>query len=247
MLTTLLPGFRHFRTPFAVGALCSFQLWIIFGENIPHRTEAQGLLKRVYTLGEIAGRPIVTAAIAFVLYLLGDIFRVSSNSLQKFFRRNLQKKAFLSDESLHRLGDFANGAFRVRSQSMRVEANKDRLIARMVSELPAIRMQLVANHLEVYLEHDRLDSESEFRINVALYSTSLWCVLGFAWSPLAFLGAGASWFLFMNGMRASRDANAILAQAVIAGIVESRRYAEELERDSETRGGVTISRGPGSR
>src|SRR3954463_10203785 len=87
VLTSLLPGFRHLRTPFALGTLCTFQLWILIGDYAPSRSEAQGFIERVYVLGHVTGRGAVAAAISFLLYLMGDIVRLSSNQMMNILTR----------------------------------------------------------------------------------------------------------------------------------------------------------------
>lgn len=94
-------------------------------------------------------------------------------------------------------------------------------------ELPEIRMRLIANHLDVYLEHDRLGSEAEFRLNVAIFFAPLWIILSVMWSPWILFGLMVSVVLFLHGIRALRESNAVLVQGLVAGIVESRNYREE--------------------
>jgi hypothetical protein len=224
MLTSLLPGLRHFRTPFAVGALCAFQIWTLFGEWMPSRHEAHGFTKRVYELGEVAGRPVVTSLIAFALYLLGDIVKVSAERVARFIysKRPSVRSSLLTHQSYH--------ALHLYTETLRKPGDENfdlmGLMTAIMDEFPEVRMRLIANHVDVYLEQDRLESEAEFRVNVAIFSVSLWILLAIVWTPWSLFGLVASWVLFRNGLRALRGANAIIVQGLVAGIVESRTYVQ---------------------
>lgn len=234
MLSSLLPGLRHFRTPFAVGALCAFQLWIILGEALPSRSEAHGLLHRIYSLGETAGRPVVTGVIAFLLYLFGDIMKVRPEQTRKI--TSLFRMDVLSGYSNARLNMFTRGAYRKRGQLPNLDS-AHLLSWRIRGEFPDMRMRLIANHADIYLEHDRIDSEAELRMNMALYSATLWITLAIYYSPWSLFGFAASAVMFSNGLRATRDANEILVQALVSGIITSPSYEEEVNRDEEVDSG----------
>ncbi|MFF7552506.1 hypothetical protein ACFZA9_06390 [Streptomyces olivaceus] len=236
MLTSLLPGFRHLRTPFALGVLWAFQIWILVGEYVPGRSGANGFLERLYVLGEVTGRAGVTAAISFVLYMGGDIVRLTSTQMLNLMTRILRitnvfgnRFSSLSAQSRYELREYAEKAFALRENANDDDVNG--LMQKMVMEFAEIRMHLIASHLDVYMEHDRYDSEADFRMNVGVYSVSLWGILAWQWTPWALIGILASIVLFDNGLKARRDANAILVQAVVSRIVESRFFKEEKERD----------------
>ncbi|WP_143195070.1 hypothetical protein [Streptomyces sp. CB02488] len=246
MLTSLLPGFRHLRTPFTLGVLIAFQLWILIGDHIPSRSEAEGFLERLYGLGDVVGRAAITAAISFLLYLVGDIARLTSTQMLGIIRVSPRWITSLSSQSRHELQDFASRAFISRPNASVSEIGG--LTQKMVMEFAEIRMRLIANHLDVYMEHDRYDSEADFRMNVGFYSIPLWPIIAWNWTAWLLFGALASAALFSNGLRARREANSILVQAIVSGIVESRYYKDEVERDFPTgASNVTITRRPSTR
>ncbi|MGW2037428.1 hypothetical protein [Streptomyces virginiae] len=196
MLTSLLPGFRHFRTPFALGVLFAFQVWILIGEYVPSQSEAQGFIERVYVLGGVAGNAAVMAAISFLLYLVGDIIRLSPNQMMRIlWRLRLSRVAphqfsTLSAPSRAALFEFASTAFKVRKEEGAASDDDVRKLRdEIVLEFTKVRMGLIANHLDVYLEHDRFDAEADFRLNVGFYSASLWPLLAWFWTPWTLLGA----------------------------------------------------------
>ncbi|MEU0965885.1 hypothetical protein ABZ357_10825 [Streptomyces sp. NPDC005917] len=223
MLANLLPGLRHFRTPFAVGALLAFQIWLIFGNSLPARGQAHGILHRMYSLGETAGRPIVTAVIAFLLYLIGDIAKLTSDQFAKITKQLHKKFDLLSYESGLRLVLFAITAYPIVANAIPTEEVND-LARKMRTEFPALRVRLIASHGDIYLEQDRLNSEAEFRLNVALFSISSWFVLAAAWSPWFLFGLVASGILYRNGLRALREANSLIVEAVVGRLITSDFY-----------------------
>ncbi|WP_328542614.1 hypothetical protein OHT17_32230 [Streptomyces sp. NBC_00371] len=224
MLTSLLPGFRHVRTPFAVGALCAFQAWMLFGGWIPCKGEAQGLTKRMYVIGELLGRPIVTATIAFALYLLGDMLKLSARQVAGRINKAKpsMRTALLTRDSYRELHLYA--------ESLRARAGDSfdlmTAMTALIREFPEVRMRLIANNLDVYSEQDRFDSEADFRVNLAAYSVTLWIILATLWSPWFLFGISASAILYLNGFRALRAANGVIMQSLVSGIVESHVYAE---------------------
>ncbi|MFE9503792.1 hypothetical protein ACFYO6_14880 [Streptomyces anthocyanicus] len=233
MFTSLLPGFRHFRTPFTVGAIVAFEWWAILGERIPKPGQAHGFLQRVYSLAEFAGRPVVAAAIAFTLYLVGNVLTLKSWQAMRLVHtlsRVLPAPIF-SSESIAQLHQLIRKAFDRRGMTDVAELR--RVVREMQAELISIRMHLTANHVDVYLEHDRLDSEAEFRFNVAVHLVTVWCVLSVLWSPWFFIGFALTAILYHDGLISLRDANAILVQSVVSGLVTSQVYEREIQRDRE--------------
>ncbi|MER5222856.1 hypothetical protein [Streptomyces flaveus] len=231
MLTSLLPGLRHFRTPFAVGALFAFQLWLIFGKSIPEPNQTHGIIERIYSLGNAAGRPIVTAVIAFTVYLIGDCVKMSPSSISTVHSNLEGRLYYLSRDSEMQLLLFAATAFDAREHSRPPGDSMARLAKQIRIEFPQIRARLIAGHADVYLEHDRLASEAEFRINVAIFTATLWCTLAYAWTPAALGILPVSFILYKNGLAALRESNNLLVQVIVSEIVPSRRFEEEKARN----------------
>lgn len=232
MLTSLLPGFRHLRTPFAVGVLLGSVFWLWNGAPVPTRSEVHGFSQRLYSLGELAGRPIVTAALAFALYILGDIMKLSADQLDV-----LNRSPHLSLTNYLDLRHFARSAFINREPHGDRSHLPDDLARKIFEqEFPEIRIRLMVSHLDLYLEHDRIESEGEFRANVAIFSIPLCVTLAFSWSPFCAAALLFSMILLVNGLRTLVDANQIIVQAIISGIVTSRYYEEEKRRDQAGEG-----------
>ncbi|MFG2158259.1 hypothetical protein [Streptomyces olivaceus] len=233
MFANLLPGFRHFRTPFAVGTIVAFEWWVIVGDLIPKPSQAHGFLQRLYSLAEFAGRPLVTAAIGFTLYLVGNAMTLKSWQAMRLVHAlsRVLPAPTISAESTGQLLQIVRKAFEKRGASDIAQIRQ--VVREMQAELIDIRMHLTANHVEVYLEHDRLDSEAEFRFNIAVHLVNVWCVLAVVWSPWFIAGFVLTAILYHDAVIALREANAILVQSVVSGIVTSRVYEREIQRDRE--------------
>ncbi|MEU6391056.1 hypothetical protein [Streptomyces sp. NPDC046939] len=234
MLASLLPGFRHLRTPFSIGVLCALQLWILFGESIPKRGEVNGLIERVYSLAEIAGRPIVTAALACILYLIGDVMRVPWRRIAKLNWFFFGELALVTSEDMVALQSHALKAFRVRGVSDPYENRPAMLIDDIQFEFPELRVHLIESNIDIYMESDRLNAEGEFRINVAIYTVPLWVILAASLTPWFLFGGIASVVLYVNGVNAFRSGNGLIVQSIVADIVASRYFEEEKQEDEES-------------
>ncbi|MER6524642.1 hypothetical protein [Streptomyces sp. NPDC001508] len=213
MLTSVLPGFRHFRTPFAIGALVAFNFWTLFGQFVPNEREASGFTHRLYSLGELAGRPIVTAVLAVVIYLIGEILRLAPERVIEMSRLASKRIWPISMESRVQLITFANDFLKKVNPRRTQEPSQDEvteLAMNIQSEFNRIRMRLIANHLDVYVEYDRLESESEFRFNVAIISVLVWVSLTVQWSPWFVFGLLISGILYRIGHMTLQQANEIL-------------------------------------
>ncbi|MBQ0974764.1 hypothetical protein KBZ00_27080 [Streptomyces sp. RK31] len=233
MLTSLIPGMRHFRTPFAVGVLVVLQVWAFAGEAIPRPGEASGFMARLYELCEFAGRPVMLPVAGFVLYLIGDVASASADVLNRLYQYFTKGAYCLTPEGQTQLFTFACTAQAPVDLAEIDIALARRTAASIVHEFPDIRMRLIANNLDVYLEHDRLESEAEFRVNVAWSASILWCVLAIVWSPWVLLMLLPTFALGRIGVVALRSANSILVQSLSAGIVESTRFAEFQRRNRD--------------
>ncbi|MFJ5994219.1 hypothetical protein [Streptomyces sp. NPDC092370] len=231
MLTSLLPGLRHFRTPFAVGTICAFQAWIVFGQWVPARDKAHGFIERLYVLGEVAGRPVVASLITVVIYLMGDVLKISTRLAARinYGKEPDARHTIITLESYHALRTYLERLDHDDDQ----RSNIDNLMLAVIAEFPDVRMRLIANHLDVYMEHDRFDSEAEFRVNIGVYSLSLWILLSIYWSPWALMGLPISAVFFRNGIKALREANTIIVQSLVSGIASSRTYEQEERRLKE--------------
>ncbi|MEU6577118.1 hypothetical protein [Streptomyces sp. NPDC046805] len=219
--------------------LIAFQVWLIFGDSIPSRSEARGTLGRLYALADMAGRPIVLAVLSVTLYLLGDIWKLPAPQIASIHSRLRGNNSLLSPESRIQLHVFAEGAFRRRPLDDSRPSPSNRLVQDIQTEFPDIRMRLIVNHTDIYLEHDRLESEAEFRVNVAFHSVAMWVVLALTLTPWCMLGLVATVLLYENGIRTFRGANAILVQSIVSGIMTSRYYEEEVQRDEANEGSAT--------
>ena len=78
VLASILPGFRHVRTPLVTGGLYLVVLWIVVGRErlIPDADDESQALRRLAELAEMMGRGAVLAAMSLVAVLLGSLLTV---------------------------------------------------------------------------------------------------------------------------------------------------------------------------
>ncbi|MBA8793909.1 hypothetical protein FHX74_001514 [Friedmanniella endophytica] len=73
MLTSLLPGLRHLRTPFATGCLYALCLWLIIAPTLLAAAQSNLVLQRLDLLSGFLGKSASLGALAFAGYLLGTL------------------------------------------------------------------------------------------------------------------------------------------------------------------------------
>ena len=95
VLTALIPGLREIRAPLAAGYLWLFLLWLVWGDSVPSRDEAEGALGRVYDLEPLYKSIGVVAVLSVLAYIVGSLANVAAsfaaraalNLIEKFRRR----------------------------------------------------------------------------------------------------------------------------------------------------------------
>ncbi|MDP9352350.1 MAG: hypothetical protein M3P51_12515, partial [Chloroflexota bacterium] len=185
MLASLLPGLRDVRTPLAVGYLWLVFLWIRFADKLPQsRPQGDGVVARLYRLGELGGPPATLAAVSFVAYLLGGLvtLRIDRGVGGLFLGRlRLSEEAARTNHEYQQylltrqylLADLS-GRMRVTGRD-RSELNELLETAETVrpDDTASLRPRLLVANQEMYGEYDRLAAEASFRINVAIPSFAI--------------------------------------------------------------------------
>jgi hypothetical protein len=91
VLSSLLPGLRDLRAPLAAGYIWLVNLWLLFGDEIPSEAEAEGVIARLYRLGDLVSEFGTGLAISFVAYLIGTFSQSSSNGYMAVWRRFVRR------------------------------------------------------------------------------------------------------------------------------------------------------------
>ena len=245
MLANLLPGVRELRTSFAVGCIWIFCAWALVGDQFPNKRQASGFLLRLYQLGEFGGKAAVFTVAGFAAYLLGSLVTVtpdhlfrlyspcspgarvarllrllvpwplkllryeSEETLSLYMTQEASDEYLDHDTALHVLDEYIG---RDVGRAVEYSFSRDR-------HLLSTNLQLASP--ELYAEYDRLNNEGGLRLTVGLHCWVLWFTLAASWSPYWLAGACASVLLIKQGYSRARDANDLLAQAIVAGIVSS--------------------------
>ena len=195
MLSQMLPGVRHVRAPLASGAGWLLTAWIVWGQNLPARKTATGLLARAYELANQLGKPIVLAWLGTIAYLVGG----AAITLDRLIWRSASTRAyavesldtFAAEIDRHRNGPAETPPLRRRARRWVARRLRLRMAAEGPTEWiranPDIRLWAHIHHAryalrsdvesaeirwpldapDLYNEYDRRKSEMEFNRNVA--------------------------------------------------------------------------------
>lgn len=251
VLSSLLPGLRTLRAPLAAGYIWLLNIWLLFGDQLPSRDEAAGLVERLYDLEGVVSEVGMVLALSFVAFLVGAISETGSRYILMMFpgshivrasyaqfldreTRRLGIRHRLAKEELERVQaaarDMNEGRVLVRQGIRGYRPVDDEFGVTALREMGRIRARLMAEQTALYGEHDRIQSEAEFRVTivpplvffvvtVALSVHPLWLL---ALAPLGLLLYQA------NGLRS--QAGQVLVAAVTSGKVKSP-YLENLEAE----------------
>lgn len=186
MLTGLLPGLRHVRSPFVAGCCFLLAAWLVWGRHLPPEGEATGLLADAYRLGRYVGQPIVLALVAFIAYMIGSTAVWFFNQVTWNIRRLarfIAERLVDSDESLRQrlggwvlerlgrdpweavIGDPAVYLINLRDdwsqdeQDDLIEGEERRLNAVIADDLSKAPTRLIDFRPDLYAEFDRRSSD----------------------------------------------------------------------------------------
>ncbi|WP_314254617.1 hypothetical protein [Streptomyces sp. DSM 40907] len=96
----------------------------------------------------------------------------------------------------------------------------------LLEDLQVIGTRLYASNKDLYGDYDRLTAEADLKVNVGLSAIVLSCVAAFQLNPLWALLCGPMVFLACRGLSSARQANGVLVQAIVTGVVTSPQFEE---------------------
>lgn len=102
----------------------------------------------------------------------------------------------------------------------------------LLRDLPRLRTRLYVASAEMYGDYDRLAAEADFKVNVGFSTITLSVVAAYTFNPLLALLWVPMLFLVHRGLEAGREANDVLVQAIVTGLVESpnfERFVSEVK------------------
>jgi hypothetical protein len=249
LLSSILPGLRAFRAPFAAGVITLLAGWIAFEPHVHHLDSATGIYGSLSDLEDLIGRGGETAALAFTAYLLGSLV---VTLMEATSRRTLRAGAF------RRLlpGEFQVNAAKVIAQipdpmertrlaerlhalyapPRRLRIWKDARVQALQQEWRMIQFQLLVKQPVLAAEIDRIESEAEFRralvIPLALLAAAIG-VSGGRWWIVALLVL-LDVLVLRASIFATLDAEHATADLLLSDVVQLP-LIDALERGSGQR------------
>jgi hypothetical protein len=239
MLANLLPGLRDVRAPLSAGCIWLLTLWLVLGDRVPTRQQADGVWASLYRLGDLIGPAGVLASGSFLAYLIGAMLavRVVTVNAQeapksaRFWDAKTIITPRVSRLAFNDLVSFLQDQGRVPApqpdvngtggpQRTRGERLVVSLAARdILGETRQLRTKLLIANYDLFNEYDRAVGEAEFRKNVAYALVGLTAALSWLQSPWWALMLVISVRLYIAGVGSERAANDVIIQAVVAALV----------------------------
>lgn len=233
MLASLLPGLRDVRTPLTVGYLWLVLAWFWWSEGLASALNESEVGDRVRELAEAFGTASVVAALSFVAYLLGAVLTLSTDRglLRTILGRVRPMVLNVDAMSVHQAYGQALDSHRAGllerakdggASDDEVAPYAEYLEHAATRTLPVdLRPHLLVANQEMFGEYDRLDAESTFRLNLCLPLLALAVTLGIELSGWFFLvGPLVAMVFFFQGLSRQYAAEAVILQAVLAGVIE---------------------------
>ncbi|MET8082407.1 hypothetical protein [Streptomyces sp. NPDC005303] len=250
MLLSLLPGLRDVRTPLAAGLIYLLTAWLFLAPGIPKRDQATGVIKSLYDLSEICGKPASLATVAFCAYLIGSLAGAAIEKITLFATLIVRKSYMpsLSQEAEADLISFliselVGVPFReVRFSGRGNNSSPYNIVAMTISigdrrsemglaythletglgfERSQLRIKLLITKPEIYGEYDRYTAEADFRLGVAVAGIGLISAWAIMGSAWWWLALACPILLVPAALMKSRQANDLLIQTIVAGELSS--------------------------
>jgi hypothetical protein len=173
MVAALLPGLRHLRTPLACGIVWLAVLWLLWFRQLPPPGRATGLLAQLHDLSTQLGPSVVLAILAFIAYMVGDIWsnlQPSLRDLASNVRRKLRIPTLIKNHSPWLFDQFTtnDGVYRELLPNLGVrrpvpddltDEVRAGLRHAMFSDLNRAPIRLLGTDPELHAEYDRYWSE----------------------------------------------------------------------------------------
>ncbi len=203
-------------------------LWLFYGGEKPDRSDAGGLIDRLYDLEGLVSEVGLAVAVSFVAYLVGTLTEWATTAV---LRTRVARGLTWFDEYLRSQAETAvleqDADSELIGRSLNQIAAEDFTTSDLRDELAAIRTSLMVDHPVIYDDYDRLRAEAEFRIAILLPLSLLLYILGQHFDSAFYLGFGGVVALGFQAHHYERRATAALIQSVISEKV-TPQYVEQV-------------------
>ncbi|MFF4104347.1 hypothetical protein [Streptomyces sp. NPDC001903] len=97
-------------------------------------------------------------------------------------------------------------------------------LAPLIGDLPQLRTRLHAASKDLYGDYDRLAAEADLKVNVGAAAIVLSVLAAIQVEPWWALVCGPMMLLIYRGLSLARQANDVLVQAIVTGVVQSPKF-----------------------
>jgi hypothetical protein len=249
MLASLLPGLRELRTPLAIGWTWLAALWLAFGELIPTREQATGIVLSLYDAIDVLGDATVLGILTFIAYLLGSLLEPQSDRLSSTPRPVVIAKSgfvnfvFFTALSLQQAHPESSP---YKTLAAQLQLNEDHAPYELaiqagravLAQSAELESRLLAEKRDIFDFYDRLKESADLRINLSGAALALGAAVSLRLyidgqpenviSIAALAGLGVAWALIIRGRGQFNRSRTALLTAVATGMVKSP-FLEEWE------------------
>jgi hypothetical protein len=242
MLANLLPGLRELRTPLTIGWTWLAALWLAFGELLPPREQAAGIVLSLYQAADVLGDATVLGVVTFIAYLLGSLLEVESGRLKAGPQRIVVVRSgfidffFFMGDSLKRDHPKSSPyATLAKKLKFHPEIETSRLAIEtgvaVLAQSAELESRLLAEKRDIFDYYDRLKESADLRLNLSGAALALGAAVAFRLykdgQPEHVIGIACiaalalTYALQIRGWSQFKRSRAALLTAITTGMVKS--------------------------
>ncbi|MFF8265006.1 hypothetical protein [Streptomyces virginiae] len=182
----------------------TWQLWL---RRLARRREKHGHAVEIRDFGDFMGLRRLSPTFARFTALRAELTKSAADTLVRHFEdRGGTPELFMSQDEM---------------------AWHEGLVT-VVLDLPQLRTRLYGADKDLYGDYDRLTAEADLKVNVGFATTVLSCVIAVLGEPWWVLLSLPMAFLIYRGLSTAKQANDVLVQAIVTGVVTSPNIEEYL-------------------
>jgi hypothetical protein len=235
VLASALPGVRDLRTPATVGYLWLLFGWLLF-DHVSRRDPYGDVVESLRSLGDAMGPVAAGIAVAVGAYLVGAVSQEATGLVFGIVRHPLDDEKARLRRKVDELFERATAAVSDLPESEQalpmaeIDSRHKAALKDTADDLALPATVLVGAQEALFGEVDRLRAEGDFRTALSLPLLALTALLvvmtdDVAWA-VTVVGIAV---LAFQGVRRMNQSERLIAQAMVAGTVESPTLERERQ------------------